>query len=360
MGALSPDQAVAEAKAQKLRPVYLVAGEEPYLISMVVAALREAALTGGVAGLNEDQLSAAESAPEDALSAARTLPMLAPRRLVVVRQVERWEPKTGEDAARPSQAKDAFEKLLSYAEDPSPTSTLLLVASGLDKRRRLYTRARNDGWLVSCEALSARDLPAFIERHARARAARFSPGVAELLAQLLGPELGPIADAIDRLALYAGPDSEITEAMLGECVVRLRTATVWQLVSAVGRRNLGEALSAFADVFEPTEAVRLVALLAWSTRQLIRFESALAEGLGPGEAAVRAGAPPFKARDLAEQARKLPRPVLERWIVTLVEMDRDLKGGSRLPARAVLERGLFDLCASGRPAPAPAGRVAPA
>jgi DNA polymerase-3 subunit delta len=204
--------------------------------------------------------------------------------------------------------------------------------------------ALKEGFLVSCDPLGRGELPAFIERLARDRAHTLEPGVADLIAELAGPELAPIVDAVERLCLYAGPDRAVSEEMVGECVVRLRTKTVWELTSAVARRDAGAALAALADVFDPSESVRLIGLLAWSTRQLVKFEAALRDGASPAEAAQRAGAPPFKARELEQQVRAVPRAVLESWLGRLCEMDRDLKGGSRLPARALLERGLLELC----------------
>ena len=92
---MTPEQAIAEAKAQNLRPIYLVIGEESYLEAEVLAALKSAALVGGVPGLNEDKFVAGEVDVEKVLAAARTLPMLGKRRLVVVRSLERWEPREG-------------------------------------------------------------------------------------------------------------------------------------------------------------------------------------------------------------------------------------------------------------------------
>jgi DNA polymerase-3 subunit delta len=90
---MTPAQALNEAKTGALRPVYLVLANEPHTATGVVRALRHAALVGAVPGLNEDQFDAGERKVDDALSAARTLPMMAKRRLVVVRQIERWEPR---------------------------------------------------------------------------------------------------------------------------------------------------------------------------------------------------------------------------------------------------------------------------
>lgn len=346
---MTPAQALNEAKTGALRPVYLVLANEPHTANDVVRALRSAALLGAVPGLNEDQFDAGERKVEDALSAARTLPMMAKRRLVVVRQLERWEPKADtKDSSERGVVTDPFEKLVDYAKAPSPSTVLLLIGAGLDKRRRLMQAALREGYLVACEPLGRGELPAFVEQLARERSHALAPGVADLIAELAGPDLAPVADAVERLCLYAGAEQTITEDMVSTCVVRLRTQTVWELTGAVARRDAGAALTALADVFDPSESVRLIGLLAWSTRQLVRFEAALRDGASPPEAAQRAGAPPFKARELEQQIRGLSRTALESWLARLCDMDRDLKGGSKLPARALLERGVLEMCAQGR------------
>ncbi|MGC4092474.1 MAG: DNA polymerase III subunit delta [Polyangiaceae bacterium] len=359
---MTPDEAVQQAKSQNLLPVYLVVGDETHLVSSVVSALRSAALLGGVAGLNDDHLTAGERSVDDALAMARTLPMMAKRRLLVVQRVERWEPKAqdaGKNEPVTSKSKDPFERLLDYAKIPSPSSVVVLVGSGIDKRRKLYTTARSEGWLVACEPLGRAELPAFVEREAKRLGARLAPGISDFIAELAGPELSPVVDALERLSLYAAGEP-IEEAMVAECVVRLRTATVWELVGAVSRRDVGAALTALHDVFDPSESVRLVGLLAWSARQLIRFEAALRAGASPNEAAQQAGAPPFKARELQQQVKSVPREQLESWLRTLLALDRDLKGGSKLPQKALLERAILELCSQRGVASASARRPAEA
>jgi DNA polymerase-3 subunit delta len=347
---VTPDQALAEAAQGELRPVYLVAGDESYLASAVVSALKTAALTGGVKGLNEDQYQAGEADVDRVLADARTLPMMAKRRFVLVRGLERWEPKAGKTDAKLTD-KDPFERLLDYAKAPSPSTVLVLLGAGVDKRRKLYTVAKADGFLVACEALARAELPTWIERRVVARGCRISPSIADLLAELTGPELAPVADAVERLCLYVGDGQEITEDSVATCIVRLRGASVWELVSAVGRRDAGAALAALSDVYDAQDrGLRLLGVLAWSTRQLLRFESALRAGASPEQAAMRAGAPPFKARELSQQVKALPRADLERWPELLARLDLELKGGTRRPPLAVLEAAVLKLCRSHSPA----------
>lgn len=353
---MTPDEAIQEAKSQRLRPVYLVTGDETYLVASVVSALRAASLEGAIPGLNDDHMIAGERSVDDALAAARTLPMMAKRRLVLVQRIERWEkPDSAKPEAVTSKSKDPFERLLDYAKNPASSTVLILAGAGIDKRRKLYTTARADGWLVACDPLGRAELPVFIEREAKRLEARLAPGVSDLIAELAGPELAPVADAVERLSLYAGSET-ISEDMVAECVVRLRTATVWELIGAVSRRDAGAALTALHDVFDPSESVRLVGLLAWSARQLIRFEAALRAGASPNDAAIQAGAPPFKARELSQQVKSTSRDVLEGWLQTLVRVDRALKGGSKLPPKAVLEDAVLELCGQRPTRHAPARR----
>jgi DNA polymerase III subunit delta len=348
---VTPDQALAEAAKGELRPIYLVAGEEAHFASQVVAALKAATMKGGITGLNEDQYQAGEADVDKVLAAARTLPMMAKRRFVLLRSLERWEPKAGSREGKPTD-KDPFEKLLDYAKDPSPSTVLVLFGAGVDKRRKLYTQAKTDGFLVACEPLSRQDLPRWIEQRVAARGCKIEHGVADLLAELTGPELSPVADAVERLCLYVGDGNEILEDSVATCIVRLRTASVWELVSAVGRRDAGAALAALADVYDPQDrGLRLLGVLAWSTRQLLRFDSALRAGASPDQAAIRAGAPPFKARDLSQQVKALPRADLEKWPELLARLDLELKGGTKRPPQAVLESAILKLCrTSGAPA----------
>jgi DNA polymerase-3 subunit delta len=341
---MTPEQALKEARDGLLRPIYLVSGEEGYLVSGVVRALREAALAGGVPGLNEDQMSAGEVNVDAVLGAARTLPMMSRRRLVCVRAIDRWEPRN-EGGKSKAQGAEALDRLAEYAKNPIPSTTLLLVAGKLDNRRKLIVLARTEGWLVDCEPLPRAELPVWIEREARERGNRLAPEVADLVAELAGPELASVADAVERVCLYAGADAEVTADHVAECVVRVRPKTVWQLVDAVGRRDLGTALAALGQVFDPSDrGLRLLGVLAWSARQLLRFEAATRAGLSPPEAAKRAGAPPFKARELAEQVRRIPLADLEAWLEVLARLDFALKGGSRRPPQAVLEEAIVALC----------------
>jgi DNA polymerase-3 subunit delta len=345
---MTPEQAQKEAQSGKLRPIYLLLGEERFLQSIALSELRAAVIGKNDLGLNEDLFDAGETDVDAVLAAARTLPMMAPRRFVVVRSLERWESKSEAKGDAPRDGKGrsaAFDRLADYAEAPSPSTTIVLVAGKLDNRRRLVTVAKKQGFVVECDAPPRNALRDWTERRARLRGKALSPGVAELLTDLAGPELSRLDDAIERLSLYVGDAKEIGEDAVAQAIVGVKPSSVWELTAAVARRDLGAALGALARVYDPKDrGLPLLGTLAWSTRQLIKFSAATARGMAPAEAAKHAGAPPFKANDLAEQCRRLPIEELERWLVVLSDVDLALKGASKRPALAVLETALISLC----------------
>lgn len=336
---MTPDDAKARARKGEVLPVYLVVGEEARLRDEVVAAVRAAALDGGLADLNEEKLTAGESPVDRALEAAATLPMMAKRRVVVVRSVERWDGPDGGAREHP------LDRLADYAASPSPTACVLLVAQKLDGRRKLVTLAKKGGFLVTCDPLDARALPGWIEAQAKARGHALAPGVADLVAELAGPDLGQLADVLDRLSLYVGEGAVIDDAAVAATVTRVRMADTWALVDAISRKDLARSLALLRDVYDPKDhGLPLLGALAWSVRQLARLEAALEGTRDLDAAAKKAGIyPTFRARELERKLRAFRPRELERWLVALGETDLALKS-SRRPGDAIFEELLGRLC----------------
>jgi DNA polymerase-3 subunit delta len=356
---MTPEQVERQAKAGELLPVYLVAGEEQLLRDRVVSELQKAALDGGLPDFNEDKFTAGEAPIDRVLTAARTLPMMARRRFVLVRSLERWDARQGDgDSERDDGEPTApLDRLAEYAQDPSPSTCVVLVANKLDGRRKLALLAKKSGFLVSCEPLGPRELVAWVAGEFAARGHAVDEDVPALLPEIAGSDMAMLRDAIERLCLYVGAGERVTERAVQTCVARVRTADTWALVVAVGARDLGAALRLLNEVYDPRDrGLPLLGALAWSVRQLARMQAALSSGASPEEAGRRAGVfQPHRARELGSRARAFRPRELERWLLVLSEADLALKGSRRAP-QAILEDMLTRL-GVGRPH-GPPGRAA--
>ncbi len=335
---MTPEQAIAEARAGSLRPVYLVLGEEAFLAQQVIDALLAATDSGGTAGFNVDKMHAAEGAAHAAVAAARTVPMMAKHRFVLLTGIERWESKSGGGSG------ESFDVLADYVAAAVDTAVLVLRGRKVNGSRRLVRAAKKEGFLVVCDPLANRELPSWIRRAAEAKGHKMAPPAAEALAELLGAELGPVVDALERLSLFVGAGREITEEALAQLITRVRQDTVWALVDALSERKLARVLEVLADASRGSDtSLPLLGAVGWRIRQLLKFQGARLAGQAPAVAAKTAGVPPFKARELERTVSKLDRATLERWLMLLGEADLALKG-SRRAGQEVLATTMIEMC----------------
>jgi len=340
--------AKAAAAGGKLAPVYLFVGDERLLRDRAIDAIRQAALGTGVAAFNEDKFTAGEASVDKIISAAKTVPMMAPKRFVLVRSLERWDKSTASDDEARDEDDDSttpLDELHEYAKAPIDSTCVVLVATKLDGRRRLVALARKQGFLVECEPLKADELVEWVFDECQARGHDIDRETAALVAELVGPELSPVVDAVERLSLFVGERKPIDDDAVRHCVARTSAADTWAVVGAVQRRDLAAALATLKDAYDPRDrGLPMLGAIAWSIRQLAKYKTALDDGAGPGEASRRAAAfSPQRSRELAERARQLKPRDLERWITVLAETDLALKGSKRAPD-AVLEDMVTRLC----------------
>ena len=164
------------------------------------------------------------------LSTARTLPMMAPRRVVVVLEAERLlSPKRGKDdddqpdlglGTRKKRGSTPLEELEAYFEKPEPMTTLVFVAGGLDGNRRLVKLLRKHADCVDCGSLAdAQEAAMWIRKRLEKDELAIDPKALALLIETTGFSLGRIRPEVEKLVLYASGESTITPNHVRDLVV---------------------------------------------------------------------------------------------------------------------------------------------
>jgi len=299
-------------RAQKgdLDPVYVLTSEHPLLIDRAVAAIRDAAVPPAMRGFNYDVVEGKPTASR-ITSAANTLPMMATRRMVLVRDL----------APMPA---DELTKLAPYLDAPSPSTVVVALTSKLDKRWKFYAQASKKGWLHVLEAPRKPD--AWLRAEAQARGVRIDAAALGRLADAVGNDLSRLALTLDQLALYAG-DRPVAVDDVEDLVADTREHTVFELTDAVGEGRLPAALAAIASLCEQRQSViGVLVLMARHVRQLEQVHVGKARGLRGGELAQLVGAPPFIVDKLTAQARRYDPASLAAAQHLLSAADRALKG----------------------------------
>lgn len=343
---MTPIEAIERVHGGEILPVWLLVGEERFLRDQAVDVIVKAALGGGLPDFNFDRFAATDGDVVDkVLVATRTVPMMAKKRVVLVRGIERWDGAADGVDRTDDKALPPLDKLAEYAKAPIDSTCLVLLAQKLDGRRKLVAQAKKGGFLVDCASLDGRKLPGWIHERAKHKGHAIDGDVAELIAEIAGPDLSNLDDVLERLSLYVGPGNPITEEAVATNVTRVRLADTWKLVDAASTKDLGKVLALFADVYDPRDrGIPLIGAIAWSLRQLLKLEAALGRGASLDEAAKSAGIfPTFRAREHAQKLKAFRPRELERWLLVVQETDLALKS-SRRPADSILEEMFTRLC----------------
>jgi DNA polymerase-3 subunit delta len=314
---VTPEALAAELDAGRLRAAYLLVGEEPLLRDDALLRLRAAVLAGANADFDLDRL-AGETASQGRLAdALRTLPVLAPRRLVIL-----WEPE-----ARGARGVSESLPELVGGLDPACGCVLIAIAEKADRRAR-WVKAFGDAVIECAAPTRARDLAAFVRAEAERQGVPIGRGVAELLAERTGPQLLLLRQEIGKLALLAGPDQPVTREHVAAGTAALAEARIWDLTDALGEGRVADALSLLARLQAGgAPGPVILASLVSHYRRLLR--------VGHGAAVA---APPFVRKRLESQARRYGTRRLRASLDAIHQTDLALKGEGGLRAELALER----------------------
>lgn len=306
------------------RRAYLLAGAEPLLRDDALAALRRAALGDADPSFDQDRFDA-NVAPGALLDALRTLPVLARRRLVLLA-----EPEGRRGAERP-----LLDAVASHASGEGAWDAVLVVLAEKPDRRARWVKAFGDA-VVVCEApRRTRELAAFARAEAARQQVELERGVAEALAERVGPQLLLLRQEIAKLALLAGPGVKVSRAHVGAGTPLAAEEPIWDLTDAIGEGRSADALRVLTRLLAggAPPPVLLGALVS-HFRRLLRTAS----GEPPS-------GPPFVQRKLASQARRYGAGRLRAALGALHETDLALKGAGALRPELALERAVIALAA---------------
>ena len=260
----------------------------------------------GVRLFNVDRFQGGESTVAEVLDAAETFPMMAARRVIVVVHAESLlQPR------RESQAASAgLQALEAYLEAPAPHATLVLEASDLDERRRIFRRIANAADVVRCGNLTdATDARAWIEARLKEMDRAAEPAAVRLLADVVGPDASVLRGALDRLCLYAADTPAITAEDV-RTVVGASAAGPdddWAVARAIEERDTARALRELALALDAGAVpYLLLGQLAWVARSR----------LGPARTGPAIDAV-FRTDRALKQSGGDPRVLLERLVVQL-------------------------------------------
>ena len=298
-----------------LGPLYVLVGDDEAEKSAMAGEFADI-VDEGLRAFNVDRFYGAETKVDTLVETANTLPMMVPRRVVIVLEAEKLlVPK------RESKAADAdLERLEAFIQEPPGHATVVFVCAALDLRRRVVKLLLKEAQVVNCGTIeSEADADLWLKTRAARDKVPLDAGAVRALVERAGLDIVRLRAGLERVALYAMGQAKITADDVRQAVPAGPEAQAdFGIAKAIWRNDVRDALK----------------------------ELSLTLDAG--------GVPVMVMGQLRAAAEKLPAPRLKAAIEAVFRTDLALKSSGGDP-RILLERLVVELCGgSGRPKAAPA------
>jgi DNA polymerase-3 subunit delta len=319
---------------------YHFVGDDDFRKHEALALLVNAAVDPATRDFNYEARRGSEISGEALGSILGTPPMLAERRVVVVKDAGALK-------------KDAKLAVESYLNRPSPDVVLVLIQPTGEKPDPKFGKAT----MVTFDPISGPQLSRWIAMRAEHFGTTITAGAAELLQSSVGNDLPQLNVEIEKLATYTG-GAEIDEPAVGAIVGVRREESLSALLDAVGNRDAAAALRILPGLLEQPKSsgVFIVMVLGMQVLGTGFARARLANRVPPqrlsGEIMnmiKESGSYPGRSWTEAVQAwiSAAPKwPANDLWAaaVALHWADRALKESGRTTEEGILQSAILAMC----------------
>lgn len=223
------EEIMSDLRNRIFKPVYFLAGEEPYYIDLITDYIAEKVLPEAEKSFNQITYYADDTNIASIIDIARRFPMMANHQVVIIRE---------------AQSLKNIDDLVIYLEKPL-VSTILVFSykyKSLDKRTKLYKVLENHGVYFESAKLRDYQIPAWIERYLMKKGIKTDPSASAMLTEFLGTDLHKIANELDKLiiTLPAGKPV-ITTSIIEQNIGISKDYNNFELQKAIGDKNILKA-----------------------------------------------------------------------------------------------------------------------
>jgi DNA polymerase-3 subunit delta len=346
---------VAEVKARKLRPAYVLVGDEAFFRKQCREAILQHLLPADMREFSLYEADLGETGLTEVLDRARTPSLMAPFQVFFVRGVKTLYGRGSHE--------DAFQAIREYTERPNPGALIVFIADHIsipaDVRRMemtdrdRYERIRDTlgqfCGIVELARVEESDAVRWVTATAAAQGVKIDADAARELVDALGADMMLVASELEKLFLYAGEKKRLTLGDVETMVLAAKQRSLYELTDAISAKDRVRALEILQAILSTGEgeeaAIGHLYMLARTFRQMlviaernVRDSRALWQVLWQGFRV-----PPFAAEDVIKQARRYrSRRELTRALRLIARADLALR--SNAPSkRLVLENLVLEL-----------------
>ena len=318
-----------------IRSIYVIAGPDAFRIRRQVESLLDRLLEPEQRGLALYQPKSQEATPAGVFDELRTLPFLAPRRVVLLEEAGDF-------------IRDNRELLEKYFDAPSSCGVLVLTVKSWPSNTKLAKKLPAVGELIEIEEIKRYQLPAFVVQCARDEFKKsIAMEAAELLVEWIGDEPGALHSEVEKLAVYVDRKAAITIEDVESLTGHNRVLGAFDVIDKLVTQNLAGAIDALRQMFAADKSAEytVIGAFAYHVRQLISARALHEKGMSEDQIVRQLRVPRFRAATLFRQVGRMDLRVLGGLLCDLARLDYAGKSG-RAEIPTAMEQWVIQL--SGR------------
>jgi len=221
----STNAILKDIQNKKLKPIYLLHGEEPFYIDQIADTIAETVLPEEQRSFNQTVLYGRDVTVEDIATSAKRYPMMADYQVIIVKEAQ--------DLVR------QIEQLENYAANPQPTTVLVLkwMNKKPDARKKVFKLIKKTGVVYESKKLYDNQVMPWILDRSQQKGLGMEPNAAMMLAEFLGADLNKIENELSKLLLIVGENGTITPQIIEENIGVSKDHNNFELRKALGQRN---------------------------------------------------------------------------------------------------------------------------
>ena len=328
------EQIVNDIKSKNTKPIYFLMGEEAYYIDKISDFIENNILTEEEKGFNQMILYGRDVTVDDVVGNAKRYPMMSEKQVVIVKEAQ--------DLSR------SIEKLADYAEDPQP-STILVICykyKTIDKRKKLAKAIAQKGCLFESKKLYDNQVSDWINAVLRAKGYQIEPKAALMLVEFLGTDLSKIANELGKLTLIIEKGATISALQIEQNIGISKDFNNFELRKAIGDKELVKAnriIQYFSQNPRSNPLIMTISLLNAFFTQLLLYHGLKDKGKINVGKMLKIN--PYFIPEYQRAAKNYPMRKVAQVISRLREADLKSKGvgASNLAQGDILKELLFKI-----------------
>ncbi|MBR6405377.1 MAG: DNA polymerase III subunit delta [Lachnospiraceae bacterium] len=302
----------SDIKNKSFLPVYLLYGDEDYLVSQYKNRLFQAASDGdtmntmSVAGKDTDLMKLRDFTD--------TLPFFADRRVVLL-----------EDTGLFKQASEGYD---GWIEKLPPTACVIFSEKEVDKRTRLYKAVQNKGYIAELNHPDERMISDWVLKKIGQRKLSVTKDAFRRFFEICDPEMQTMENELQKLLDYCSEKGTIETSDVDLVVTKSLQNRVFDLIDRVSSGKRVESLDLYYDLLALKEApMRILYLITRQLNQMMLVLRMQREGRSRDQMAAVLKLRPFIAGKILQEASRYSIASLEGFLKEALDLESAVKSG---------------------------------